>query len=163
MPEFFLGIDPGLSGGIAFVSRTGEVHAFDMPVVEYEIAGKKKRREVDVSRLSRIITKYPVRECCLEAVWGMAGRGASEFTFGQSYGMVKAALTLSSIPYLLIAPQKWKNFYGLSSDKEGSRAKATELFPDFKDLWSRKKDDGRAEALLIGNYGLELRARCFNI
>jgi crossover junction endodeoxyribonuclease RuvC len=152
MPEFFLGIDPGLSGGIAFVSHE-TVHAFDMPVLEYQIKGKKTRREVDVARLARILTKYPARECHLEAIWGIPGRGASEFTFGQSYGMVKAALTLSGIPYHLVSPKKWKNYYGLSNDKEGSRAKATELFPGFKDLWSRKKDDGRAEAVLIANHG----------
>lgn len=154
MPDYFLGIDPGLSGAIAFVSPAGDVHAFDMPVLEYTITGKKTRREVDVARLARILTKYPAASCQLEAVWGMAGRGASEFTFGQSYGMIKAALTLSGIPYELISPQKWKNYYGLGSDKDGSRAKATELFPAFASLWSRKKDDGRAEAVLIANHGL---------
>jgi crossover junction endodeoxyribonuclease RuvC len=163
MHKYALGIDPGLSGAIAFV-RPGDVHVFDMPVLEYKISGKKTRRELDCGRVFRIIKKYPVASCHLEAVAGMPGMGGTQmFTFGQSYGMIKAALALHNIAYELVSPRKWKNFYGLSKDKEASRETASQIFPEFKHLWARKKDDGRAESVLIGFYGHEISGLFTNL
>jgi crossover junction endodeoxyribonuclease RuvC len=40
----------------------------------------------------------------------------------------------------------------LSADKGESRRRATQLFPDYADQWTRVKDDGRAEAALLAFY-----------
>ena len=166
MSNFTLGIDPGLKGALSFVKDSymfdgkmkQEVHAFDMPVVEYKLKGKKTRREINIVRLAKILQKYPIDHCFLELLWGMPGMsGTAMFTFGQAYGALKATLTLCGIPYEQITPQAWKKHYNLPKDKDAAIAKATEIFPDHRDLWARKKDDGRAEATLIAKYGLDVQ------
>jgi crossover junction endodeoxyribonuclease RuvC len=52
-----------------------------------------------------------------------------------------------------VAPAIWKKHFGLSTDKDASRALAGQTFPDQADLWKLKKQDGRAEAALIALYG----------
>ena len=150
-----IGIDPGLSGAIAIIKK-GTLSVFDMPTLEYQIAGKKKRREINIAELNRIIRASGADHAFVEAVAGMPGMGGTQmFAFGQSYGMLKAVLTLSLTPYDLVSPQKWKNYYGLSKDKDKSRKLAAEKFPQRSNMFARKKDDGRAEAALIALYGLE--------
>lgn len=158
MSDFILGIDPGLSGGIVFF-KPGEMHAFDMPVVSYKLKNKKTRREIDVYRLARILKKYPAQYCFLELIWGRGGKGsqASEFTFGEAYGMLKATIALCGIPYELVTPQAWKKHYNISKDKEEAHKLASKIFPGHADLWPLKKHDGRAEAALIANYGLNMQ------
>jgi hypothetical protein len=55
------------------------------------------------------------------------------------------------ITHTRIRPHVWKRTLGLTSDKERARLRAMQLFPT-ADL-RRKKDHGRAEALLLGYYG----------
>jgi hypothetical protein len=45
---------------------------------------------------------------------------------------------------------------GGRENKDASRQKASMLFPKFAHLWARKKDDGRAEAVLLAHYGSKL-------
>jgi len=149
-----MGVDPGLNGALAFVSKD-DVFVYDMPTLTYTLKDKKKRRELDVRRLTSLVCKHKVDGCILELLWGMPGMsGTAMFTFGQTYGMTKACLNLTCISYELVTPQKWKKMYGLGRDKSECLAKASELFPGHTDLWPLKKHDGRAEAVLIANYGL---------
>jgi crossover junction endodeoxyribonuclease RuvC len=54
----------------------------------------------------------------------------------------------------MVTPQKWKKAYpGLDSDKDKSRMMATRIWPEISTRFKRKKDDGRAEALLIAKWG----------
>lgn len=52
------------------------------------------------------------------------------------------------------APTSWKRHFRLGSDEDASRALARRLWPACGVL-ERKKDHGRAEALLMARYGLE--------
>jgi crossover junction endodeoxyribonuclease RuvC len=59
----------------------------------------------------------------------------------------------------LVVPQVWKKAYGIPGGRENkdmARQKASMLFPKYAHLWARKKDDGRAEAVLLAHYGLKL-------
>ncbi|MBC7907617.1 MAG: hypothetical protein H7Y60_12860 [Rhodospirillaceae bacterium] len=44
----------------------------------------------------------------------------------------------------------------LPADKDGARARASQLLPAHAGLWCRAKYDGRAEAALIAYYGATL-------
>lgn len=96
----------------------------------------------------------------VEKVNAMPGQGVtSMFTFGKNAGYIEGVLSANRIHYELIPPQRWKKFYGLSSDKEQSIDKATELFPGVNLIptpRSHKPSDGMAEALLIASYGKEI-------
>lgn len=158
-----IGIDPGLSGAICILTQHDEL-IYDMPTLEYSIAGGKKRREVNVGKLASIVGKINADRAYLEAVAGMPGMGGTQmFAFGQSYGMTKAALVLTHTPYEMVSPMKWKNYFGLKRTKgmtkdefkQKSLDLAIQLFPEKAKMFSRKKDDGRAEAALIAYYGRE--------
>ena len=70
-------------------------------------------------------------------------------------GILKGVIAALEIPYTLVTPQKWKKHFGLSKEKDHSRLLATRLYPNMADKFIRKKDDGRAEAILIAKYGSE--------
>ena len=142
-----LGIDPGVTGGIAFVYRGGLVEADDIP----SVAG-----EVDVDALVRMIrSRQPINMAVIERVSAMPGQGVSStFKFGVAYGALRAAVAICNIPTHLVSPQKWKKHYGLNADKERSRALAIRLWPGCG-LFERKKDHGRAEAALLAKYGMD--------
>jgi hypothetical protein len=55
----------------------------------------------------------------------------------------------------LIEPATWKRHLRLNSSKEDCRARAIQLLPGAADELQRVKDHHRAEAILIGIYGLD--------
>jgi crossover junction endodeoxyribonuclease RuvC len=58
-----------------------------------------------------------------------------------------------------ITPANWKRVVGLTlASKDASRAEAIRRWPGHAELFGRVRDDGRAEACLIGVAGL-LRKR----
>jgi len=74
-------------------------------------------------------------------------------TIAKAYGELKACLFFAGIPTFEVDPSTWKKSMHLTSDKNASRALASQYFPDAADQWARVKDDGRAEAALIAYYG----------
>jgi len=90
----------------------------------------------------------------IEDVHAMPGQGVtSMFGFGVSKGLVIGMLHAFKCPVFTVPPAVWKGVYGLSSNKDASRALASKKFPNSSYLWTRKKDDGRAEALLLADFG----------
>jgi hypothetical protein len=83
-----------------------------------------------------------------------AAGGTSMFGFGRSVGVVEMLFAARGIPYRFVTPIAWKKHFGLTGkDKDAARALALELFPAASGLLQRKKDVGRADALLIAEYG----------
>lgn len=151
----YLGIDPGFSGAIASLdSVSGSLNVIDMPI----LSSTKGKTEMDHIRLFDALS-VPAGtsvECLLEFVASRPGQSApATFRFGQGYGAIEMALAANRIPIRYITPSKWKKYFGLSSDKGASRGLATKRFPTKADLFTRVKDDGRAEAALIALYALE--------
>ena len=84
----------------------------------------------------------------------MPGQGVSSmFNFGMGYGAIQGVLAGLCVPLHLVTPQKWKKHQGLiGKDKDCARTLAQQLYPEAS--LARKKDIGRADAILIGDYGL---------
>jgi crossover junction endodeoxyribonuclease RuvC len=115
-----MGVDPGVTGGLAFVSAS-RIEAFDIPVV----AG-----EVDVDELVRVIQRFTPTLAVVEKAGAMPKQWvASTFKYGVAYGALRAALVACNVPTHLVAASKWKRFYGLDSDKEKARAMAVRMWP----------------------------------
>ena len=152
-----LGIDPGASGGIAFFSmQRGLLSIFDMPTVEVKRGGKNKR-EVSAAMLNAIIGARDIDAAFVEKVGAMPGQGVSSmFQFGRSVGMIEGVLAALEIPTNYVTPQVWQKAVGARGGKDASRARAAELFPAYAANFTRKKDDGRADAALIAWYGAQL-------
>lgn len=152
-----IGIDPGLSGAVAFYNTVdGTIEVADMPTNELTRNGKTKR-EVSAVMLSGILTRHKVEAAFLERVNAMAGQGVtSVFSFGRSSGIVEGILAAYDIPTTLVTPQAWQKGVGQRAGKDGSRERAMQLFPAQADLFQRKKDDGRSDATLIAYYGSKM-------
>lgn len=144
-----LGIDPGLSGAIAFFfpSYPDRVSVEDVPVAD---------GAVDAVTLAKRLRQMGPTLAVIEKVGAMPKQGVvSTFTFGTAYGVLIGAVAAIGVPTRFVAPGKWKRHYGLTSDKEQARALALRLFPAV-DHFTRKKDHGRAEAALIAKYGADV-------
>ena len=88
-----LGIDPGLSGALAFLdTNTGMIAIEDMPTVEVK-RNNKLKREVSPQLTAAIIAKRHAEAAFLEKVNAMAGQGVSSvFSFGRSSGILEGIL-----------------------------------------------------------------------
>jgi crossover junction endodeoxyribonuclease RuvC len=139
------GIDPGAKGAIALL-YPDYADIYDMPMLGKEVNG---------SEVAAILTEFRPDHIWLEQVNAFGMGRTSAFTFGQGVGVLKGVFQSLKIPFTMVTPQKWQKHYGKSSDKEHSRQLANRLFPSLADRLNRKKDDGRAEALLIAKYGSE--------
>ena len=141
-----MGVDPGLSGAIAFYypSHPNAISIYDMPAI-----GK----EVNCAELRALIKQYRPDIAIIESVHAMPKQGvSSSFNFGMSYGMVRGVIAACACPQFLVSPRKWKGTFNLTADKDQSRRLAILMWPE-AGHFNRKKDDGRAEAALLAVYG----------
>jgi len=143
-----IGVDPGKTGGIAFLHEGRLLNAFRMPLT----ADGKQVDAQGVHDLLDAIARPWEDTIVLEKVHAMPKNGSvASFSLGHSVGVVVGVALGAGYRLRLISPVEWKRIVGLppGSDKGASRAKASELFPDKRELWKLKKDDGLAEAALI--------------
>lgn len=144
-----LGIDPGLSGALAFYYPSeNSVAVFDMPRVQDEI---------DAHQLARIIAGQSPTAAIIERVGPMPRDGVRQaWRFSAANSVAKTVCALMNIPASPVSASVWKKELQLSggpAGKEKSRLMALQLFPLCADQFARKKDAGRAEAALIAYWG----------
>jgi len=157
----YAGIDPGLGGAVSFINEEGGICAVvDTPTVVVEI-NKKKRRDYVIPEMARLFMGHRNELCVtLEKVGAMPGQGVtSMFSFGRGLGLWEGILNALLIPYTMVRPVTWKKAMlgDMGKAKSMARLRAMQLFPSATGQLSRKKDDGRAEALLLAEYGRRLR------
>lgn len=147
MGQTFLGIDVGKTGAIAVISGSS-AYVEDCPIVG------KALDFVGIAGLVAAAGDGSDRRAALEKVTAFGMGRTSAFSFGMGYGAWQAALAAQGIPCDLVRPQDWKRSLGLpvGADKDASRAMAIRLFPALREQLIRKRDDGRAEALLIAEW-----------
>lgn len=150
-----LGIDVGMSGGLSFLSADLKDNIiYDMPTFEITKGGSVRKR-IDVLALLKILVTHLPDHVYIEQVSAQPGNGAaSAFTYGFGCGVVEACVSAAGLPFTYVPPQTWKKAMACPKDKDGARSRASQLLPAMAHNWDRKKDDGRAEAALIGLYGL---------
>jgi crossover junction endodeoxyribonuclease RuvC len=123
-------------------------------------AGKKNRKanEIDGASLARIlrVELQDISEVWIEEVGSMPAQGVSSvFSLGDSRGCIRGVCEALGLPVQRAHPRTWKKHYALDSDKSASLACAIRLYPGCEML-ARKKDHGRAEAILLARYGAHL-------
>jgi len=146
------GVDPGLSGAVATLLDGEPGPMLDMPTVQVG-----DWREVDAVSLAAwmrmIRAQHPGADfgACVEKVSARPGDGGtSAFRFGEGYGQIKAVLGVLSLDYSRAIPAVWKRHMGLiGTEKDAARLLAIRRFPSAEPMLRRKKDGGRADALLI--------------
>lgn len=145
--RIFIGIDPGQSGGIAYVSE------------DQMDAGAIKMPDTDQDLLDYLEEVDQKGQChaCLELVHSMPKQGvSSSFTFGEGYGKLQMALMAMKIPFTKVTPNKWQKELGCQSkgDKNVTKARAQEIFTKLTGGESPIKiTHAIADALLLAEYG----------
>ena|SRR3990167_2802190 len=136
----FIGIDPGVAGGVAILGEAGDVLS----------ATKMPETDRDVLEAVRSGKDYGLPVATVEFVRSSPQMGVrSAWTFGVGYGRLRMALMASEIPFEEVTPRKWQAAMRCltGGDKNVSKARAQELFP------GTKVTHNIADALLIAEYG----------
>ena len=153
MEKLTIGIDPGQKGAIAIIQGQFCIDIKDMPLMP--------NHEVDANELYRYLNMPEhrgYRTAVIERSQPMPKQGVvSVFSYGRGYGAIVAVLQVLEIPFQEVPAMKWKKSFSLNRDKGESVTKALELFPSLKQTVfytpRGRMLDGRAEALLIAEYG----------
>jgi hypothetical protein len=159
---FYLGIDPGATGGLGLVSSCGQALVRDIPVTKI----KRKGGTTTVADHAGIVDFFDQIDgnlhrgsllICLEkAQVQIKGKGSNAYTgfrVGVSYGMWSLFLYDRGFPAIVeVNPITWKKQMGLTKqDKNQIRLYAKKLYPLVEGL-ERKSDHNRAEAVLLAHY-----------
>lgn len=177
MKRIYVGVDPGLTGAVAALYESGAVSLFDTPTYEVERAKKKGQKKAGIRTMYDVAGMGDILRGLMAAHWDpddacpfvvclehqqpmpskMGGRNAGAnqtFSLGYGYGIWVGVLTTLGLPYELVRPAIWKPkmMGGGPKEKEAARLRALSLFPQARGELMRKKDHGRAEALLMAEY-----------
>ena len=142
--NYYVGIDPGQSGGLACLDSYGQVVKCDkMPTTDRDMLNW--------------FTELPdgIIRAMIEHVSAMPGQGVSStFKFGVGYGKLLMALTAANIPYIAVVPSKWQKLLGVPSRKKSGGLTKTEHKNRLKGMAQRlfphqKITLATADALLI--------------
>ena len=152
-----IGIDPGVSGSICFFRDGKILDAIEMPVMN---EGKKNKKQVNgaqiYNEINSRIKNIPKNKIIvvIEQVSAMPGQGVtSMFNFGQSFGVLKGICASMQLSVYFVRPAKWKKYFNLiKTEKEASRTKVIEIFPQISVKLSKKKDVNKADAILIASF-----------
>ena len=155
-----IGIDPGVSGSICFFKDGKILDVIEMPIMN---EGKKNKKQVNGAQIYNEIfkridnTSSIGTRVVIEHVTAMPGQGVtSMFNFGQSFGILKGVCSAMRLPMFFVRPAKWKKYFNLiNSEKDASRTRAIEIFPNFSSQLSKKKDSNKADAILIASFYYE--------
>jgi len=174
----YIGVDPGLSGGIGVIREEFSLHgtnnigtkaeAFKMPATEMDLYELLKK----FASWGHLAFKNPIF-CYLEKAQAFPGgikfvkcprcsamlktkqaQGVvSTGKFLQQYGTIRGILTALHIPFETITANTWQKALGCQTrgDKNISKAKAQQLFPDIK------VTHAKADALLIAEFCRRMR------
>lgn len=150
----FLGIDPGLNGGLALLCPRSGLLIEVMPTIGSEL---------DFHRLAEILKDWApdIRHAVLEDVHAMPKQGVSSmFKFGKCFGGVQGVLAAVGIPFELIRPQLWmKEMHTGTPAKDDSKSRSrlafSRIFPGVNALASdrsRVGHEGMIEAALMAEF-----------
>ena len=150
-----IGIDPGISGAVAIIDDDRVIDVFDMPVLP---KASGKGNQVNAAELARQLRPYKLEfdpHVYVELVGAMPGQGVtSMFNFGKSAGIVEGVLAALGMSWTYVAPQSWKVRAGLKKrEKDYARTRVCQCFPSASGFVARKRDSGRADAILIARFG----------
>ncbi len=151
---YYMGIDPGLSGGIGLIEEDGRK--------AMTIAMPKTRQELlfifDNLNTGYLIFTY------MEKVHEGQGFGRKAcFTFGHNVGHLEMALDATLIPWDSVSSGKWmrKMKCLTGGDKAVTRQKAQQMFPNAITIGTTRLTDKVCEALLIAEYCRKIRLGLF--
>lgn len=174
-PGIYVGIDPGLNGGVGMVAEDseypGKVRGATIlidPLMVKKSGKKTKSKEFNIPGMLEFFKENmeSISLVVLERAQAMPSQGVtSMFTTGRGFGLWEGILAAYSIPYVLVRPKDWqkKVFSGLAgiggTTKDKSILFVQKTLPDADLTPGRKRTphDGLADAVCMGYYGYMMR------
>ncbi|MBO2925382.1 hypothetical protein J5H75_27315 [Pseudomonas asiatica] len=153
-----LGIDPGLSGGLSIIDEHFNLVAcYPMPTIQVD--GGKRR--VDPRPVFDFIAQHEPDLAVVELVGARPKQGVvSMFSFGDSFGVVRAIAECLCPEVRYARPQEWRGYQSLSGlSKEQLAEIAFEVF-HADQIYKKPRGgksavrDGISDSLLIAKYGV---------
>lgn len=150
IPVGYLGIDPGISGGAAIVTKWNH----SLSHLPEKVALTFKFKDATDKEISDFFvdcaSNYDVHSALIEKVGATPQMGVtSAFTFGRSYGFLVGMLAAHGFSYDFVSPAIWqKSLKCMSGGKKKiTRAKAQTLYGN-----QLKITDAIADAILIATF-----------
>lgn len=162
----YVGIDPGLNGGIAFIDKDEKIlHAVPIPI---------KNGEFDARTFAAHLNSFMKNDdikVVLEKVGAMPGQGVcAMFTFGKIVGEIIAVLKVLRCPYVEVRPQDWKKVVleGMAWKAEKSKlvipeGSSEEKKKELQKAHNIQKAKAKKEAKLVTAKFVEKRYPTFDI
>ena len=148
-------IDPGLSGAAVILEQIDGAVTL-ISIIDLPVMGENAKRRLDAFTFARWLYDHAPTHVYIEAGRAMPRQGVSSmFRYGRVCGAVEGVVAACRTPVTMIEPTVWKRHLKLNSSKEDCRARAIQLLPDAAGELQRVKDHHKAEAILLGFYGLE--------
>ena len=151
MDKLFIGIDPGMNGGITFITKemdTEQMKPFRCPRESKEMA------EILQVGIKQFETKDVI--LFVEHVWSFPGDGrVGAFRFGYNYGLWKGMASAFGIDVYNIPPRKWMYSYDMPSKMQSKERKrwlrnvAETLYPNVKITFNT------SDSVLIAHYAMD--------
>jgi hypothetical protein len=151
--QYYIAIDPGVGGGIAYTDTDGSVHALPMPQTMH-----------DLCLTLKVLCCGPgIPIAFIEELPKFAGKmsGSSMATMFRNYGRIESILAAYGARIEYLPPKKWQSALGLGDKKtHGNRWKAhlkgraQALYPNLSVTLKT------ADALLILEAGLKMKTKC---
>ena len=145
----FCGVDPGLSGAVAFIRPDAAHPANRLAVFDAPLMGG----EFDGDLFAGMCATHRPDMLAIEHAFSRPGQGvASTFKFGKTFGQALGVIQALKIPYQLVSPSVWKKHFKIlpSSPKDASRLVCKRLYPG-ADI-PLMKHHGRADAILLAHF-----------
>ena len=167
-----LGVDPGVNGACSLYLPDAAVPTVPDGVFDIPTVGDGNKREIDGLLLSRMIWDLRPDWAFVEIVnafmptkkdpdtgenvvdkWG----GTSLFRFGGAYHSILTVLACLEIPTRRVRAPEWQAAFNLQgkakSGTDSARQVVLQRYPAFAPHLKFKKDQHKAESILIAVYG----------
>lgn len=154
-----IGVDPGAKGCLVALS------AADFSYIDHLQMPLDASSRVDGFAVAAWLLELSARHCIasayIEKVGARPRQGVcSAFSFGHSVGVIVGVLSDLRVSTTAITPQAWKKAAGLiGTEKDASRIKALESYPQIKDLQKKGKGQALADAIYICRAGAEIKLK----
>jgi len=144
--KIVIGVDPGLSGGIAILCGNQVPKVYKMPTNTI-IKNKKKKRYYDIKKIVDMVKPYESEDVAfaIERQSTRPGEGnVSSHTNGQNYGILQGIGYCMRTRVLIISPKIWKKhfpqlitktFLKLKNDEKNAKCK----YKSIKDKGQKKQ------------------------
>ena len=150
-------VDCGLHGAASIYDA--ENHTV-LDIIDLPTEAWGTKRHMDIPPLLRWVHRWRADTAAIERVNAMPSidgkrsmGAASAFRFGMIFGEIRGALVGAGLKTIDVPPSVWKDLFELNKrPKDDARLLAIKLHPEIAEQLKRKKDQGRAEAILVARW-----------